>query len=291
VVGIVAAVVVLAVLGVVLLGKGGPGLGGTAGSVAYSEAVSAANQQANSIAGGPWTLVAVAGVDLAQASEAASNGSLGSGCTYTSTGGGIVSTALFVPGFHGSLSSGVAPFWGMIYYQNVSHEVLIVDVQNGSAHALVIASGSCTTYFGALTAIEGSLVDSSVAAANSWGQGGSDFVAQYPNVAFNLEMGLLGGGKACGLAAGPCWLIQYTPCNPLSASGPSGSQPTFAALLNATTGHVVVMSSSTTTCGSGVPLSPGVLIGSVALDPGSVGVGWSGNVARAQPPATLSRVS
>ena len=264
-------VIVVAVVGIVLSGfraltLAGPGDPGNGSAPPYSLASQAANKVAAGASGGPWDLVVAAGVHLEVATTAAANGTVGSGCTYTSPEGGPPPPSVFVPRYEGSFSAGGSPWWGMIYFQPTSHEVLLVEVVNGSAYATVVASGSCTSTFQNYTTIPANVVDSPTAASAAWRGGGSTFLSTHSNESFNVVLALLGGGSACVLTSGPCWLIEYTPCDPLATSNPVGSQPVFYALVNGATGVLLADLPSSSTCSSsGVTLglshvaeSPGV---------------------------------
>ena len=253
---LVAIGVVLAAVAVVFLLGGSSSAAGS--GVTYSAAARSAAPVANATAGGPWTLVVAAGVALAQSSLTIGNGSLGSGCTYTAPSGGTIPTQLFVPAFSGSFAAGVAPWWGLIYYRAATQSALLVNVVNGSAEALLVATGSCTTSFQSFAPIPGSAVDSSVAAAAAWNNGGSSFVSQYSGVSLNMEMVLLGGGSTCLVTSGPCWLVHYSPCNPLTSAGPSGSQPSYTVIVDGLSGSVLSPFASSTTCSS-----PSTPLGSV----------------------------
>ncbi len=258
---LVAIGVVLAAVAVVFLLGGSSSAGGS--GVSYSSAARSAAPVANATAGGPWTLVVAAGIALAQSTLTAGNGSLGSGCTYTSPSGGTIPTQLFVPAFSGSFASGVAPWWGLIYYRAATQSALLVNVVNGSAEALLVATGSCTSSFQSFAPIPSSVVDSSVAAAAVWKAGGSAFASQHSGVPLNMEMALLGGGSTCLVTAGPCWVVHYSPCNPLTSVGPSGSQPSYTSIVDGSTGGQLIALANSTTCSTGsTPLGSVLGLGS-----------------------------
>lgn len=137
-----------------------------------------------------------------------------------------------------------------MYYHPASHQVLFVNVLNGSGIAVLVATGSCASTFENYSTIPGNVVDSSTMASSVWNAGGSSFVSAHSNETFNLAFALLGGGKSCVLTAGPCWVVEYTPCDPATLTGPAGSQPVFYALVNATTGAVIAALPSSSTCAS-----------------------------------------
>jgi hypothetical protein len=136
----------------------------------------------------------------------------------------------------------------MIYYQTTTHELLMVEVVNGSAVPIATAVGSCTASFQNLDTVPSGVVDSSVAASTAWDLGGSAFVSAYSNVSLYMEMLLVGGGTSGGVTFGANWLIEYTGCNPLSSSSSAGSHPVFEAIVDALTGSLTTTSSTSRTC-------------------------------------------
>ena len=251
--GVVAVIIIAGFVAITLAGSGGSGSGS---NPAYSTASRSANVIASGTSGGPWQLVVAAGIQLDTATTAAANATVGSGCTYSAPEGGAPPSSIFVPRYAGSPSAGVSPWWGMIYFQPTSHDVLLVTVVNGTAQATLIASGPCTSTFQNYTTIPAKVVDSTTAASVAWNGGGSAFLSTHSNQSFNVVLGLLGGGTSCVLTAGPCWLIEYTPCNPLGTSNPAGSQPVFYALVNGATGSLMADLPSSSTCSSsGVTLT------------------------------------
>jgi hypothetical protein len=240
---------VAVVVALIAAGTFTPGGSGKSGaSVSYVTAAQASNTASAEVPGGPWNLVSAIALDSPVATSSAANSSVGSGCTLTPVGSAGIPTSVYIPGFAGSFSSGVAPWWAMVYYQTTAQELLVVQVVNGSAVPLATAVGSCTSSFQTLNTVPANVVDSSVAAAAVWNQGGSAFVSAYSNVSLFMEMVLLGGGTSHGVTFGASWVIEYTGCNPLSSGGPSSSQPVFEAIVDALSGSVSTTSSTHETC-------------------------------------------
>jgi hypothetical protein len=242
---VVAAVVVLSYFALAGFGTGGSN-GGSTGTT-FGPAASAANRTLVNVPGGPWSLVTALGFAPASSSELSPSSSVGTGCNVSGPGGGIPPLSVEIPAFSGSFSSGAAPWWGMFYYQSASHEVLLVDVVQGVATPLVVASGSCVSTFSSLSPVPSGAIDSSTAAATAWANGGSGFVSFHSNLSLNLEMAIVGGGDYQGTHLGPSWLIEYSPCLPLGQGGPPGNQSAFEALLDALTGSATTLD-TTTTC-------------------------------------------
>ena len=250
---LVAVVAAIVVVGIVAFTLEGSGSSGNRSAPPYSSATRTANSVATGVSGGPWNLVVAFGVNLAVSITALANATVGSGCTYSAPGGGAPPSTLFVPRYGGSFSSGGSPWWGMVYFQPISHDVLLVDVINGSAQSVLVASGSCTNTFENYTTIPAKVVDSPTVASAVWGPngGGAAFLAAHSNRSFNMFMGVLGGGSACLITAGPCWLVEYTPCNPFGQSNPAGNQPSLGWLLNGATGTILTGLTGSSTCSSG----------------------------------------
>ena len=242
-VAVVVVVVVLAYFALAGIGSSG----GSAG-VSFATANGMANKSASGVPGGPWGLVTAIGYAPRVASQTNSSSSIGSGCTVSPPGSGSIPTTVSIPSFSGSFSSGNALWWGLFYYQPSTQQVLVVEVTNGAATPLLIASGSCVSTFQDLSPIPAGVVDSSTAASAAWVQGGSAFASVHSNLTLNLEMAILGGGTFEGTTIGPSWLVEVSPCLPLGLGGPSGEQPTFEAVVNATSGTLASPVVTSTTC-------------------------------------------
>jgi hypothetical protein len=134
----------------------------------------------------------------------------------------------------------------MFYYQPTTQQVLVVEVENGAATPLLIASGACVSEFQNLSAVPADVVDSSAAASTAWSQGGSAFSSVHSNLTLNLEMAIVGGGSYGGTTIGPTWLIEYSPCLPLGLGGPTGEQPEFEAVVDAVSDTATTLVTSTT---------------------------------------------
>ena len=240
---LVVAIVVLAYFALGGFGPGGSGKGSNGSS--YTTAEGLANTTSSRVAGGPWQLVTALGYAPAVEVQTSANSSLPTGCNVTSAGEGL-STSVVLPAFAGSFSSGLAPWWGMIYYEATTAQLLVVDVVGGVATALLIASGSCVSEFQKLAPIPSDAEDSPAAASAAWGQGGSAFVSAHSNLTLNLEIALIGGGSYGGAPIGPSWLVEYSPCLPLELGGPTGTQPAFEAVVDALTGGVTPIVTSIT---------------------------------------------
>ena len=231
-------------------------IGPSAATPTYSRAVGPANQSAAQVPGGPWDLVAAVAFDTPIGTTVPVGASVGTNCTLVPSGPTPTPTSLFIPAFRGSFGSGESPWWGMIYDQRSTHQILLVQVLNGSAQALAVGSGPCSTSFQNFTTVPSTAVDSSVAASAAWSQGGSAFAAAHSSLSLSLEMGLIGGGTFGGLPVGAVWVIQVTPCGAFGSKGPNGTQPDFEALVDAETGSVTFSTATSTVCGaSGGPVS------------------------------------
>lgn len=222
------------------------GSAGLSGGSSYAQAEAEANRSAGTVAGGPWNLVAALGYAPAASQQTSTSSAVGSGCKATPAGVGPIPTSVTIPGFSGSFSSGDATWWGMFYRASSGSEFLIVEVLEGTATPLAVASGACVSEFANLTAVPSNVVDSPVAASAAWTEGGSAFRSVHSGLALNLEMALVGGGTYSGSPLGPTWFVDYSPCLPLGLGGPSGDQPELAAVVNAESGSAVTAATSTT---------------------------------------------
>jgi hypothetical protein len=275
---VIAIVVVLGVIfSLVAAGVFSSGGGSSGGSTpTFLTAYAVAQPSANKVAGGPWDLVAAAGVDSPTSVTTNVSTATSTNCVFSAVPGGTIPSSVTIPAFHGQLSSGGSPFWGMIFVNRASQQVLLVGVQNGTPQALAIGTGSCVQTFGNFTNVPSGIVDSSTAASAAWGDGGSAFVGAHGNLTLTLEMGLIGGGTLLGIPIGATWLISISPCG-FSGSGPAGTQPEFTALINAENGNVTLARVTTTTCSSTtttIPLGSVFTLGNpVLLNPPTSTIG------------------
>jgi len=246
--------VILALVAAGVFSSTGSSRGGA--NPTYSGASAAAGPVAGAVSGGPWSLVAAAGIDTPVGATTNASTTTSSNCTFTPLGAGKLGTTLHIPAYHGQFSAGASPFWGLIYIDNSTQQVLLVAVLNGTALALATGSGSCTQTFGSLQAIPSNVVDSSTAAPAAWNDGGSAFVTAHSSLTLTMEMGLVGGGSFGGLPIGPTWVVTYSPCSAFGVGGPSGTQPEFIALIDALTGAITTATATTTVCGAGSVATP-----------------------------------
>jgi hypothetical protein len=210
----------------------------------------AANRTAGQVSGGPWDLVAVLGFDTSTGTTVPVGSSVGANCTLVSAGSGPTPTSVYVPAYHGTFASGESPWWGMIYDQRSTHQILLVQALNGTVEALAVGSGLCGATFQNFTTVPSNAVDSSAAASAAWGQGGSVFASAHPSLDLSMEMALIGGGTFQGIPVGTVWAIDINPCGALGSGGPTGSQPDFEAIVDAETGVVTLATATTTVCGT-----------------------------------------
>jgi len=246
-------VVVLVALGVILALVAAGVFNSTSSSATtptYSGAFGPANHSAGQVPGGPWEPVAAIAFDTPTGVTVPVGSSVGTNCTLAPVGSGPTPTTLYIPAYHGAFASGASPWWGIVFDQRSTHQILLVQVLNGTAQAIAVGSGPCGASFQNFTTIPSKVVDSSVAASAAWSDGGSAFAAAHSSLNLSMEMGLIGGGTFGGVPVGTVWVIQLTPCGALGSGGPSGTQPTFEALVDAETGVVSLATATTTVCGT-----------------------------------------
>jgi hypothetical protein len=218
---VVAVVVVLAVLVLVEEGNSGgtPSVPlGTAAS--YSQAWPSAAAEAQAADQGPWTVVAAEGVGLASGiSEPDLAEFGGSGCTYTPAQGSPSTLTLL--GTPSNATAGTVAAWVFFAKNAGDSAILLIEVSDGTAVPLVVATGSsCVSTFGSLGSIDStSEVDSTTIAGELGTNGGQTFLAAHAG-ATQLFV-LLGESPATGGA--PFWYVTYTTCAFGVASGTGAS--------------------------------------------------------------------
>jgi hypothetical protein len=257
IVAVVAVLVILAVIAFAVLS--GPS-GGVNATPSFSGARSSAGSVASATPGGPWTLVAAAGVVSPAGLSSSINSSVDSNCTFTPSSSSGFPIPIHVPAY-GSYSTGGAPFWLMVYVDPAVPELLIVEVVNGTAQTLGTGTGLCASSLSALHGVPTGALDSANTSAEVMSGGGSAFVAAHANLSMNLLMAVYGGGTIPdeGLdegLTGASWIYLITPCS--ESSQLSGKQPAYLALVNATTGQIDAVS-TTLSCNATAALVPGGL--------------------------------
>jgi hypothetical protein len=257
-VAVVAVLVILAVIAFAVLS--GPG-GGVNATPSFTGARSSAGSVASATPGGPWTLVAAAGIVSPAGLSTSITSSVDTNCTFTPSGSTGFPIPVHVPAF-GSYSSGGAPFWLMVYVDPAVPEILIVEVVNGTAQTLGTATGLCASSLAVLHGVPTDALDSANTSAEVMSGGGSAFVAAHANLSMNLLMGVYGGGTIPGEGidaglTGASWIYVITPCT--ESSSLSGKQPAYLALVNATTGQIDAVSTSLS-CNATAALVPAGLL-------------------------------
>lgn len=257
----VVVVVVVIVLAVLLTGVLTPSKG--SGSAAtFSSTRGSAQGTANGASGGPWTLVASAG--LAARSSFSENtsgaaqlaGASGQGqCNITPASG--LSSSITLPSV-ANVSSGDAGGW-LYIFTSASGGTLLVSVIGGASQVVATASG-CASTFGSFAPIPASgLIDSTTAAGDAASAGGYAFLQANPQA--NATYVLIGGVTVLGFSSGPVWTVIYSDCD-YSGAG-AASAPAFEVLLSADTGSVTLARATTSSC----PSSTGAtgLAGAISL--------------------------
>jgi hypothetical protein len=249
---VVGVIVVVAIFATGIYPHSGPSNSTTP---AYSAAASTGRTSANSVSGAPWSLVAAVGI----ASQAGitfpvpSNPS--SNCSFSPVLSGSI-PPIDIPAYS-DFSSGLSPWWGLVFVNESAHAALVVEVVNGAASPVGRVSGACVAALSDAHAISSGVVDSPTIASSIWGNGASAFVSSYnsnhPGGSLNLAMALYGGGSlndslSSSLSLGASWLYVITPCGLEGQGGLSGSQPAYVSIANATTGSIELADSTTVSC-------------------------------------------
>jgi hypothetical protein len=235
---VVVVILVLALLGILPFFKSA----GPNGSFADSRGP--AQSTANGQPGGPWNLVLAAGIaprsttNLSNLSTPLTNPS--PNCTI-SKGSGVPPTKLEGKG---NVSQGLASGW-VFLFRGAAGGLLVVTDFSGSYQVEGTASGpGCASALGSYVAIPAGVVDSTTAATAADHAGGYAFLQAHPSA--NGTMGIVGGFSFVGFSVGAVWGIIYSTC-PL-VSTVQVSDPTFTAIVNATSGSVVQSTVGTMTC-------------------------------------------
>ncbi len=222
VVVVIVVVAALALVGVGPFHKTSTAGSGTNGADTYTEARAAANSTASSAGAGPWDVFYAAGIDLSSPAtidlttdfptDSFSDGLLACNGAFASG----LSTTVVVPSYSGNLGAGAAPAWIFAMYET-SGTILLVGVMSGQATIWETFSGAdCATITSYLGGLANGIVDSSVAVAAAWNDGGSSFASAHPGG--SLVMAALPG--TLGLTA--VWDVAYATC-PVTGSPASGT--------------------------------------------------------------------
>ncbi|HEV2429827.1 MAG TPA: hypothetical protein VGV64_08320, partial [Thermoplasmata archaeon] len=174
-----------------------PGTHHPTGPVTFRVARQQAEGAVSGYHGGGWSLIA-GGALMTQATIGLPNASLGSqlsnlvpGCPLSWLGG---SQTEVIPSFSGNSSTGLSPFWGLVF-RNASEGLLLVSVINGSAilSAHVAGTANCNLSLGIalIGALPSDLPDSDVIASAAGSAGGFPFLKAHPGA--DASMVLVGG--------------------------------------------------------------------------------------------------
>lgn len=217
----------------------------------YAQAAAVAAAKANAT-GGSWKEIIAAGIDTPHGTMVPASGS--AGCALS---------GFYLPGYSGSYSAGLAPFWLFEYLENpssIAPPELIVEVLNGSATVIAnIPQGtSCTEQTGGTAVLPGNVLDSPKVMASAAAAGGTSFLASEPNATVAFEV----------YGAPAMWAVAYTPCGLFGAgASESGTQTTFSATFNATAGGQLSVSTGTSTCVAARPYTIGLSAGASGVLP------------------------
>jgi hypothetical protein len=217
----------------------------------FSQAESTAQSGANSVPGGPWYAAFGAAVSTPVAVlEPATNLSALLqlvNCTIVWTHG--EPSNIGIPATGASASTGAAAYW-TFGLKNDSNDLLVETVSDGTASAVLVASGSnCTRLVAALSTFPAGTADSPqvISAANA--VGGAAFLAAHPNS--TRVWGAVAGITDFGISTSPLWYVEYTACTLPSSIDATG--PFFNATVGGTSGVVTMHSNGTANCALSVP--------------------------------------
>jgi len=186
---------------------------------AFRQAATVAQDTANNASGGPWRLIAVNGiVSTAPVTPITVEYPPGT-CQYLP--GPTVWNGSGIPTWTGSLSSGVSPFWSLIFV-NATGYLLPVETVNESVHVdpSISPSSACgrglagigagVTLVNATTV--NPVLDSTTAAGIAWSSQGVQFLRHNGAAAIYYEAGL---SPIVGISnpSGGGWGVMYTVCS------------------------------------------------------------------------------
>ncbi len=217
--------------------------------VAFLAAGASGASALHSLLNGSWELAGGAGVEQPTPSTVSlSNGSslLGPNCTISLLPGAPPSGQLTIPAYHGPFTTGLAPFWLLLYESPSGDSFAVVAVVEGAPSPLATLSGAnCSLTLAGVTPLPSGAVDSPVAARAAWAASGSGWVAADPGLT-TLTMVAVGSGTFMGFSFVEVWLVQYAPCSPFTPG--SVHETAFTDVLNLTTAGLVTSLPTATTC-------------------------------------------
>ncbi len=200
----------------------------------FAPARNASESLVRNVSGGPWTLLYAEGIDARNVSSVPSvlYTPWGFGCTLSAVGGGA--TELSVPAFTGNDSSGVAPWWILVFQAEGLGTALVVQVTGGAATPAGLLTGNCLASERIIGSVPSSVINSPEAAASAWNETGASYLATYSNATVTLSLSPQ-SRQGFGLEEyGPVslWSIDYNGCDAFGISG-NGSQPAGSVSFNA----------------------------------------------------------
>ncbi|MCI4337141.1 MAG: hypothetical protein L3K17_08150 [Thermoplasmata archaeon] len=211
----------------------------------FASARQVGQSAANGYPGGPWTLVAAAGVLPSTAVTAPLNGtgltsSLGSGCLFTPLASGNVTVQPAQ-----NVSRGTATEW-LLVFRNSADTALIVS-DNARIGTLVgtITGTTCTGLLAVLNAIPSTAVDSTTAVAAADADGGYAFLRANPGA--SAAMAIIGGYSVSFFSTPGEWLVEYSTCA-LSLTGTVSPTSGMQFLANVSMSTGAVLSARTANC-------------------------------------------
>jgi hypothetical protein len=204
------AVAVVLVLGLLLAGVIGfpkSSGGGGSGPVSEQTAISRAQNQANGVTGGPWSLIETWGSDTTVTLNFPVSGFARAGCTLI----GSTISAISVPAYSGNYSNGLAQVWFAAFEPTSGlPKALFVVVQGTTAATVGVMSGtSCVPpMYGPLAA--GTIDSTAAASAAAVTSNVSSYV--HAHSSSNASYTLYNAPFGARGSAVPFWDIVFTQC-------------------------------------------------------------------------------
>ena len=259
VIPLVVVVVVVAVVIAALYATGTLHIGSSSSNPSYetfSQARGVAQGGAGSVAGGTWFAAAAAGIATPSAVlEQVTNLSTltaESNCTLTWPNGEPAN--LEIPATPENAPTGTAAYWTVVF-ENASNALLVETVSDGTAAALLVASGAtCEEIASLLAPFPSGVYDSPSIVTAADQAGGTAFLTAHPNS--TRIWSVYGGVRLGEISTTPDWLVDYTTCALPVIAGENGS--VFNATVAGLTGDVLNSSSGNHECAPSLPENLGL---------------------------------
>lgn len=224
------------------------------GPTTFQSAEGAANLVAQGFQGQAWTLVVAEGIGLNHTyATPPISGTAGTGCSVMNLGADPSGNVSFPPTV-GSVGSGAASAW-LLIYRGSANGILLVTVLDGYASLYAWVYGTCAAVLGFFSPIPSGVLDSDRVAVIVNAAGGSAFLSAHPNAEASWVLSEPSLGPFGTVA--PSWQVAYGYCGTEPGNLTGGMQ--FDARVGALNGSVLNTSQSWVAgCDPNGPIIPGL---------------------------------